>query len=29
MIEFAEELIRIGGNWRSAETMGDYSRAPR
>jgi outer membrane protein OmpA-like peptidoglycan-associated protein len=24
MIEFAQDAIRIGGTWRSAETMGDY-----
>jgi outer membrane protein OmpA-like peptidoglycan-associated protein len=24
MIEFAQNAIRIGGTWRSAETMGDY-----
>src|ERR1700677_3896151 len=24
MIEFAQSAIRIGGTWRSAETMGDY-----
>jgi outer membrane protein OmpA-like peptidoglycan-associated protein len=24
MIQFAQDAIRIGGTWRSAETMGDY-----
>jgi outer membrane protein OmpA-like peptidoglycan-associated protein len=24
MVEFAQNAIRIGGTWRSAETMGDY-----
>lgn len=24
MIEFAEEIIRIGGTWRSREKLGDY-----